>query len=195
MGLIRFVTSIIRLIVVGSICLVILITPSFVLVLIPSNTRKSVLAWLALYTKGRIGRKPSPDAETPPPSLPTSPDVTPVRNIVAELQKSADDAARYNKQIGELLQSIAILERFWQVTNSSLHEIPMGSIGFFATLHVRMQLGTTTTGIPDPTYTRERYMTECGNVYDTLLQYHLAPEGTTDENDHRPDGAGTKRRS
>ena len=89
---------------------------------------------------------------------------------VADLQRIADEAAAFSQGFDQILQSIAFMEKF---AAESGHDkrLPMGCIAFFASLHIRLKLGFKSSNPPDPSFTKERYMSECSNIYDALDGY------------------------
>lgn len=112
------------------------------------------------------------------------------------LQKAADDAATFSRNLDVVLQSTARIERIWLgiADTEQRNNFPIGAVGFFASLQIRLKHGFRTGAAPDPSFTRERFLDECASIYDLLDVYiGVQKRDTTDgKTDNRPNGEGTR---
>lgn len=192
MALTSFATNTIRVITGVFICLVILVLPTFVLLLIPSNTRKRLSTWLQSFTKGTIGLPPLLEAGISKPSSPTSPAMPDQPKTVADLQRIADQAAVFSQNLDIILRHSDGLQILWAISEYD-RNFPIGCLGMYATLSLKIKHGLIGQP-PNPVFTKERYMTECATVYDVLdVYYGAVSQEKRNETDNGPNGEGTRR--
>jgi hypothetical protein len=103
-------------------------------------------------------------------------------DIVAALQKDADVAAEYSRQIGNLLDAVKAVDGRLEGLPSGF--LGMGTVGFFATIHARLKHGIGSGKPPDPSFTKERFLFECESIFNALDNYYgvVAKEAENEAN-------------
>jgi hypothetical protein len=108
------------------------------------------------------------------------------KDIVDALKKDAEAAATYNAELEKLLAAVVEVDR--RLVGMSTNNIGLGVTGFVATVAVTMKHGHAfgnNVVIPDPTFTRERFLYECASIYDALDNYYGAIKKEQDDEANR----------